>query len=719
MTPTVKSPVSKKQMIKSAEAQKKKELSHHEMDLMADRAVVSLFNALSSAIRKSPLRSFAFPLKRKLADCRRIANTWVPQSYDSGQAIAEFDVPYVLGNFFNRYISTDEMSSSKQLEAKAAKKFLETNFDGWSIDSYALNHPCMLPLINKMRRIIGEVIPVFQVTDIYTKAKHGPNSTTNVSLSDAYIHIKNGDISGNRASLQQFVHYLSWDQPLRELLIDLKPGIREYLNTTVLFSDIPGIDVARFTRTSFVPKKFDSLRTMNPEATIPAYFSQGVALGLTEVLQLVNIDLRTQPLVHRRLAYLGSFYPHLQIATIDWSEASDRIWMILAEEVFTEGNAPSWIRFIKNVCRLGCSQVKFSGSFGDGQLFSTYESLIDFLEMHVDEFKVKLTHKKQRYSVVATVETSMVATMGNPVTFPLQTLIFYSFLTACSELAAERIQQETGEYPDLQPVSSFGDDGIVDSRAVSEVRHYADLLAWRLNVGKSYSEGGFRESCGGDYYDGRYCRPFEPKRPPLTSKMDERELKLTYQAWLYICANNIAPIIEQLGGDLTYLDTWLKEQHSVARLGKVCVVPPSYPDGSGLRVQWWGEETDLRQLFDTFKCANVRGSPLMFPGFDGPGELPSWYHSVSFKLKEQAFEFYALTSRPDKLELTEEDSQHYFHLVLKHRCSLGSLSREVQKFHRPSFFDVHKELEVMDQDGNISRKQCKLYKAKHTATLWQ
>lgn len=717
------------------------ELTVKDLEVLADDAVIRLFNAFSASVRKQPARS-TFTFKTgDVGRARRVVSGWAPQSYESEQARREFDVPYVLSNFFNRYISASEMDSEKDLQAKAARKFLETNMDGVAIDDYVLEHPMMAPVITKMRRLIGELfVEPFQVTELYHMTGHGPNSTTTIAFRDAYLHNKNVDLKGTKASLQQLCHYHHWDFQLHDIVVEHSDGHRAFLNAW----EIPNENVVDYTETSFVPKSFDSLRTMCPEPTVVAFFSQMMAKYLTRLLLKVNIDLRTQPEVHKRLAKLASQHAELFIATIDWSQASDRIWTLLVRAVMSEGNAPQFYRFMENVCRVGNTRVKFSGTLGKEGDFGNRKELEIFLAEHTDTFEIKLDKRQKNvYHVTCFVETTMFATMGNPITFPLQTLIFWAFLTACTEIHCE---ENGGDINDYHIPTSFGDDGIVDARAYPVIRHYARLLNWKLNDSKSFHEGGFRESCGGDYFSGRYCRPFQPKRPPLDHHLNFKQNLLRYQAWLYILANNTVDLCNHLAGSASDIEAWLLYEHRVAGLGRVCVVPPSYPDGSGLRVSRWyeGLRSDILEHFWT--RGPKEGRFVWGLGFDGPqltfaspvsDEDKSFagYHKPFYSWTDRQFYFRSITSDPRSLELQETDPQHYYHRVLKASYQLCDgdelqgipiwLAREehitLPDYKPPlSFFDMGvKEESAIQGDGTIPIKECYLRKKQVSTAFWQ
>jgi hypothetical protein len=658
-----------------------------------------------------------------IARARRIVQDWKPQKYFSGQSVRDFDVPYVLGSFFNRYISVPEKLEEKALQAKAARKFLDTNFDGASIDDYVLEHPMLEPLITKMRYHIGVFFdePVV-MTDLYELVGHGPNRTTDIAFVDAFLHNKEQAFAGTKAALQQLLCYLHWDVPLHDQLVSKDDDTRSLINSMDLGNSKGWrknllVQVVRYTETSFVPKKFDSLRTMCPEPTTVAFFAKAVARWITrKLLTKCNIDLATQPSVHKNMARLASLYDDVKVATVDWSEASDRIWLTLVKAVMSEGNAPSWFNFMNHVCRVGRTCVKWDGTFGATSDFADEHVLRVYLEERTDEFTI--TQSAGNYSVIAFVDTTMIATMGNPLTFPLQTLVFWAFLTACTELAADRLDIPLVEMFDP---SSFGDDGLVDSRAREEILRYAPLLEWRLNVDKSFFEGSFKESCGGDYYSGRYCRPFEPKRPPLDKLLTNSQNRKRYQAWLYICYNNVCNLVKELGGDPICVDQWLASEMKKAKLGLIHIVPPSYPDGSGARIS---SETELHgyiysdDAYSSWLSYVLKTCHMDTHRSDGPSELLTHfqeYHKIEWEIST-GFRFRALLTTPGRLTLNEEDEFYYYHNALQNvnRGQVAEYKPVLDYFNN----DVKGQGSV-DCEGTVPLKECIIYNRQTSCHNWQ
>ena len=90
------------------------------------------------------------------------------------------------------------------------------------------------------------------------------------------------------------------------------------------------------------------------------------------------------------------------------------------------------------------------------------------------------------------------SSMGNGFTFELETLLFRSLCTA--------LQTEKAWV--------FGDDIIVDQGSSKKLLEALEYFGFTPNTNKTFCEGPFRESCGGDYFEGQAVRPHFLKEFP-------------------------------------------------------------------------------------------------------------------------------------------------------------------------------------------------------------
>lgn len=88
-------------------------------------------------------------------------------------------------------------------------------------------------------------------------------------------------------------------------------------------------------------------------------------------------------------------------------------------------------------------------------------------------------------------ELNCFATMGNKLTFPIQTIIFYAIALASVQYTRAK-----------RSVLVYGDDVIVPTKAVNKTIEVLESWGFDVNKSKTFSKGCFRESCGIFAYKG-------------------------------------------------------------------------------------------------------------------------------------------------------------------------------------------------------------------------
>lgn len=298
------------------------------------------------------------------------------------------------------------------------------------------------------------------------------------------------------------------------------PVIQDYLNSQ------KGSDLQRSTyqetsslTLSLVPKTFKSLRAIMPNTTIGNYMSDGIGKIIRQRLKRNGYDISSLQMRHRSLARSAS--EHSLLTTADLSSASDSISVALVERLFP----PDWVDILTR-SRIGTVVLP------DG----------------------------------SSIESLTFCTMGVGYTFPLQTLVFLSLLKA--------IEWAHFGPRDSRTISVYGDDLIYSSRMHGLVRFYFEQFGFILNEDKTFSEGHFRESCGGDYYHGVDVRPFQPRNGAAYVS------RSAYEAILYKLTNTLLARWSEyeVGNTLDLLTSEI-----VDLVGKVKIVPSNYPDDSGIK----------------------------------------------------------------------------------------------------------------------------------------
>lgn len=215
--------------------------------------------------------------------------------------------------------------------------------------------------------------------------------------------------------------------------------------------------VVRGSRWESVHKNAKTERSIGLEPGVNVYLQLGVARAFTAPLLRCGIDLSRGQERHRFLARNAL---SLGLATLDESMASD-LWATMAVR-FLLARSPEWLSLLES---LRAPLMEVEGRW-----------------VYLEKF----------------------SSMGNGFTFPLQTLLFYAI--------TREVVGEDGL------VSVFGDDIICPANKAEEVMAALKFFGHRPNEDKSFYVGGFRESCGEDFFYGQPVRPHYlaewPKDPP-------------------------------------------------------------------------------------------------------------------------------------------------------------------------------------------------------------
>lgn len=318
----------------------------------------------------------------------------------------------------------------------------------------------------------------------------------------------------------------------------------------------------------FVPKTHKSLRAIMPNTSIGSRQTDGQGKLLRERLRGSGIDLASLQERNKELARRGSIDGTL--VTVDQSAASDNITVDLVKLLLPS----DWF---ENLSR---------GRIGTYTLPSG-----------------------------ARVENSPTfGTMGIGFTFPLQTLIFQSLVEGLS----------MGLRWPRGVVSVYGDDMIFGREYYPFFKLLCRDIGLEVNVEKTYTEGPFRESCGGDYYRGLDVRPFSPERLDGCEVCGKR-----LESFLYKLLNGFLRRWHHL--EIPTVVSYLTRLLST--LPSVNVVPPSYGDRSGIK---WGSP---EAPFGLTNCKPIRrdrnGNFRFYVNGDVgmevhvPDELPLYWRRLS------------------------------------------------------------------------------------------
>jgi len=308
------------------------------------------------------------------------------------------------------------------------------------------------------------------------------------------------------------------------------------------FSDVTAVrehNVVSHNKLSFVNKNQDVARSICTEPSINMWMQLGLGRIISRRLKSVyNIDFSLQPEVNKRLARIGSISD--QLVTIDLESASDSLGLRMMDRTFPCG-------FMKTLRRLRSPNCSLpNGSF---------------------------------------VELGMVSTMGNGFTFPLQTLLF----AACCVVVMRYldIPLKSRGIVEERNFGVFGDDIIVPTKVAPLLLHLLKMLGFLVNDSKTYVEGPFRESCGGDYFLGSDVRPVYLKS--LRSLQDS-----------FVAVNKLNQWTAKTGVPLRNTVAYVLQLFGARKYP----VPLDEADDAGL-------QTPVRFLSDQLKRAVPRGFGLL------------------------------------------------------------------------------------------------------------
>lgn len=198
------------------------------------------------------------------------------------------------------------------------------------------------------------------------------------------------------------------------------------------------------------------------------------------------VDLGDQE-ANRRLAQQGS--EDGSLATLDLSEASDRVTVDVVRAVF--GNYPDLLAALMS-SRSELAHVPGEGLTPQGQVIK----LVKF------------------------------ASMGSATCFPVESIVFATIALAAVKRALNDPEAWRRALRTWLPRSLrvFGDDIIVPTRYVHEVLRGLALSGAKPNPHKSFWNGPFRESCGGDYFRGECVNVTRLRKRLPATRRDSSEV---------------------------------------------------------------------------------------------------------------------------------------------------------------------------------------------------
>jgi len=215
----------------------------------------------------------------------------------------------------------------------------------------------------------------------------------------------------------------------------------------------------RGNRFTTVPKDAKKDRGIAIEPGLNVFFQLGVGDAIKRRLLRVGLDLKDGQDIHKRVACDASRRGHY--STIDLSNASDTVSKALVKLLLPKG----WFDLLDT--------LRSPMTFVDGKW------------VHLSKF----------------------SSMGNGFTFELETLLFAAIAQEACYLAGVHAPTGAGCWV-------YGDDIILPSQASATMLTLLRFFGFTPNEGKTFTSGPFRESCGGDFFEGKAVRPHYLKDEP-------------------------------------------------------------------------------------------------------------------------------------------------------------------------------------------------------------
>jgi len=255
------------------------------------------------------------------------------------------------------------------------------------------------------------------------------------------------------------------------------------------------MNLVRESRTIFVPKTFSKLRTISMEPTAVQYFQQGVMKRLYGYIDHHpylgrRVQLRDQS-QNRNMARQGSIDDSL--STIDLSAASDTVSWALVKGVFAGTPLLKW-------------------------LYATRSK----------------TTKLPTGDIIA---LNKFAPMGSALCFPIECLIFCAVIEYTTQKWCTLHNLAKLDY------TVYGDDLVVPSQLSGEIIQALESLGFVVNKDKSFCNGPFRESCGGDYYEGTDVSSLYYRLPAFNSKRVSPEVYAAICSTINLCVERDLPTL--------------------------------------------------------------------------------------------------------------------------------------------------------------------------------
>jgi len=332
----------------------------------------------------------------------------------------------------------------------------------------------------------------------------------------------------------------------------------------------PGAE--RPVRVITVPKTLKTPRIIAIEPTCMQYVQQGILEAMTRETRVFdntrNFVCSDSQVPNRELAAVGSLTGTL--ATLDMSEASDRVSNLHVEALLRDH--PHF--------RAGVQACRSTKADVDGEI------------VHLSKF----------------------ASMGSALCFPFEALVFSTivFMGISRALGHQLSQKDVESF--YGKVRVYGDDIIVPVEFVPSVVESLESFGMKVNSNKSFWTGKFRESCGGDFYDGANVTPVRIRQDFPTQLTDVKEIVSTSELRNHLFEAGFESTVD-----------WLDKVLTRALKGRYPYIRPTSP-GIG---RWTHDPLKVTRVHHGLQKPLVRAyvsrSVIPVSKLDGVDALTKWF----------------------------------------------------------------------------------------------
>ncbi len=239
-----------------------------------------------------------------------------------------------------------------------------------------------------------------------------------------------------------------------------------------------------------VPKTLKTPRTISVEPSYMMLMQKSIAMPLMVYLESKKFGFQSirffDQSINKALARAGSLDGSL--ATIDLKDASDLVCNKLVIDIF-RGPCPTFLDLIQD-CR------------------TTKAQMPDKTILPLRKF----------------------ASMGSAMCFPVEAMVFFTIIMYALVKSSGRVPSRRNLQALAKDVAVYGDDIIVPSSMAPVVMETLEAFGLRVNHDKSFHTGLFRESCGGDYYNGVDVTPAYVRHWDDTGTLSKSSQKVAYVA---------------------------------------------------------------------------------------------------------------------------------------------------------------------------------------------